>query len=156
MTFPFEPDTEIAAALESKVKCLIRATIGSPPAVPQVLVQRALGQAGVRHEVEEVRRRLGARYVVLKEAVAKLDPELLRPLPFNAGCFALFELGPSTGLRAGDVRRHLLDHHDAGVIAIGTDYLRIAFCSVAKSALPQLVERLGRGVAELAGVRKPG
>lgn len=151
LTFPFERDSAVAAALESKVKCLTRATVGSPPTVTQVIVLQALQSANVRAEVEEIRARLGARYRVLKDALATLDPKHLRPLPFNAGCFALIEVVPETGLCAGDIRRYLLDHHDTGVIAIGESYLRIAFCSVAKSDIPELVKRLGRGVGELAG-----
>jgi len=149
LTFPFERDSAVATALESKVKCLTRATVGSPPAATQIIVLQALKSERARAEVEEIRQRLGARYRVLKEALTTLDPKLLRPLPFNAGCFALLELDPATGLRADDIRRHLLDHHDTGVIAIGESHLRIAFCSVRKSALPELVERLERGVADL-------
>ncbi len=132
-----------------RFKCLTRATVGSPPAATQVIVLQALKSESARAEVEEIRRRLAARYRVLKEALTALDPKLLRPLPFNAGCFALLELDPATGLRADDIRRHLLDHHDTGVIAIGESHLRIAFCSVRKSALPELVERLERSVSDL-------
>ena len=35
----------------------------------------------------------------------------------------------------------------------GESHLRLAFCSVGKSAQPELVERLGKGVAELAAQR---
>jgi aspartate/methionine/tyrosine aminotransferase len=42
LTFPFAPESPIAIALESKVKMLLRAQVGSPPAVSQVLVLRAL------------------------------------------------------------------------------------------------------------------
>lgn len=153
LTLPFEPDSPIAAAFESKVKCLTRATIGSPPAATQVLVAKALGSETLRDEIEEIRLRLAGRYRVLRSALAQLDSELLRPLPFNAGCFALLEIEPSAGLRAGEIRRYLLDHHDTGLIAIGDSHLRIAFCSVKKSALPELVERLAKGVAELVARR---
>ncbi len=42
LTFPFEPDSSVAAALESKIKCLVRAGVGSPVATSQVLLQQAL------------------------------------------------------------------------------------------------------------------
>jgi len=42
LTFPFEPESGIAVALESKLKMLLRAEVGSPPAASQVLLLRAL------------------------------------------------------------------------------------------------------------------
>lgn len=149
LTFPFAPASDVAAALESKVKCLTRSTVGSPPSVSQIIVLEALNSPSLHDELLAVRDRLAQRYRVLRGALAAVDQTLLRPLPFNAGCFALLELDERTGLLAHDVRRHLLDHHDSGLIAIGESYLRIAFCSVRKSALPELVDRLNKGVAEL-------
>ena len=52
---------------------------------------------------------------------------------------------------AEEVRRRLLDDYDTGVIAIPPNYLRIAFCSVEKGTLPELVRRLEQAVSELAG-----
>lgn len=154
LTFPFEAESEIAAALESKVKCLTRAALGSPPAVSQIVVLQALAGGNAPEQVEEIRLRLGARYRVLKEALSGIDRDLLRPLPFNSGCFALLELPATPGLEADEVRRHLLDRYDTGLIAIGSRYLRIAFCSVRRTALPELVERLVKAVAELAATAR--
>jgi hypothetical protein len=42
LTFPFEPESGIALALESKVKMLLRAEVGSPSAATQVVLLRAL------------------------------------------------------------------------------------------------------------------
>lgn len=42
LTFPFEPESGIALALESKLKMLLRAEVGSPPAASQVLLLRGL------------------------------------------------------------------------------------------------------------------
>jgi aspartate/methionine/tyrosine aminotransferase len=155
LTFPFEPDSEAAAALESKVKGLLRATLGSPVAASQMLVLEALESPEIEEQVESIRRELATRYRVLCEALSSLPAELLRPLPCNSGCFAVVELPEELGLEAETVRLHLLEHHDTGLVAIAPRYLRIAFCSVAASALPELVERLHRGVAELAADRRP-
>ena len=65
--------------------------------------------------------------------------------------FALAELPETLGLTAEQVRLHLLEHQDTGVISIAPRYLRLAHCSVAEEALPELVERVERGVADLAG-----
>jgi len=42
LTFPFAPESGIAIALESKLKMLLRAEVGSPSAASQVLLLRAL------------------------------------------------------------------------------------------------------------------
>lgn len=41
LTFPFPPDSAVADEMEKKVKMLLRAQIGSPPAVTQVLALHA-------------------------------------------------------------------------------------------------------------------
>jgi hypothetical protein len=42
LTFPFPPDSPVADALEKKVKMLLRAQVGSPPAATQAVVLEAL------------------------------------------------------------------------------------------------------------------
>jgi len=150
LTFPFAPESPAAEALESKVKCLTRATVGSPVSVSQMLLLSALENDRIQTEIERIRQELGRRYRTLRGLLDAVDRELLRPLPFNSGCFALLELAPGVGVSAETVRRHLLDVLDTGLIAIKPNYLRIAFCSVAEEALAELVERLQSGVAELA------
>ena len=153
LTFALPPEGRAAAALESKLKCLLRATVGSPPAASQVALLQALGEPATADQLAAIRQRLAARYRVLAAALAAADRELLEPLPFNSGCFALVELRPGLGLAADEVRRELLDRHDTGLIAIAPRYLRIAFCSVRQAALPVLVERLKTAVRDLAGRR---
>jgi aspartate/methionine/tyrosine aminotransferase len=162
LTFPFEPGSAVEAALESKVKCMVRAGIGSPVAASQVVALQALLSGNAEAEVEAVRRVLAGRHRVLQEALAECDPGLLRPLPCNSGCFALLALGPEVlgskppeareaGMTADRVRRHLLEAWDTGLVAVGEEHLRIAHCSVSEEDLPELVRRLERGVAELVG-----
>jgi aspartate/methionine/tyrosine aminotransferase len=153
LTFALPPGGRAAAALESKLKCLLRATVGSPPAASQVALIRALAEAGTVDQLGAIRQRLAARYRTLAAALAEVDRELLEPLPFNSGCFALVELNAALGVEADAVRRELLDRHDTGLIAIAPRYLRIAFCSVRRAALPMLVERLQAAVGELAARR---
>ncbi len=149
VTFPFSPDSEIAAALESKLQCLLRAALGSPVAVSQQLLEAALTSETLEAEIEELRRTLGHRCEVLKQALATTSRELLTPMPFNSGCFALLELPEELGLTSEEVRLHLLAEHDTGLVAIAPRYLRIAFCSVSAAALPELVRRVELAVREL-------
>ncbi len=154
ITFPFAPDSPVAEALESKVKCLVRAAVGSPVAASQAVLLAALRSDDAAGQVEAVRRLLAGRYRVLRDALAAVDRDLLQPLPFNSGCFALVELGErarQAGLLADAVRRHLLESEDTGLVSIGESFLRIAHCSVEEGSLPELVERLERGVRELCG-----
>lgn len=149
LTFALEPGSEAARSMESKVKMLVRSTIGSPVAASQVVLLQALRKEGIESEVEAVRVLLEGRYRALKRALAGLNPALGTPLPFNSGCFALVELPERLGLDSETVRQHLLAHHDTGLISIAPRYLRIAHCSVDEAALPELVKRLEKGVAEL-------
>ncbi len=148
LTFPFAADSAIAGALESKVKGLVRSTVGSPVAVTQRLAYAALSDPGTPAEVEALRRVLAERYRALRAALAAVDPAWIKPLAFNSGCFALVELPP--GVDPERARLHLLEHHDTGLISVAPRYLRIAFCSLASEAIPELVRRLERGVQELA------
>lgn len=149
VTFGFDADSPVSTALESKVKCLVRATVGSPVALSQMVLLQALRSPNVNDEVESVRLELEARWRTLGAALTELDGDLLRPLPCNSGCFALLELAPDIGVDAEAVRRQLLESEDLGLISIAPSYLRIAFCSVAANALPELVQRLERGVRRL-------
>jgi len=152
LTFPFAPGSPAAAALESKVKGLLRAAVGSPVATSQALVARALASPSVEEEIEAIRRVLAGRWRALRHALGRCDPALLASPPFNSGCFALVELvGRAAGLDPERVRRHLLDRHDTGLVSVAPRWLRIAHCSVAEPDLPELVRRLERGVAELVG-----
>jgi aspartate/methionine/tyrosine aminotransferase len=150
LTFALEPDSEAARSLESKVKLLVRSVVGSPVAASQVVLLQALRKEGIESEVEAVRALLEGRYKALKGALAGVDPALMTVLPFNSGCFALVELPERLGLDSEAVRKHLLAHHDTGLISIAPRYLRIAHCSVDEAALPELVKRLEKGIAELA------
>ncbi len=152
LTFPFEAESSTAKALESKAAGLIRATVGSPVASSQVLLLQALRSETVDQEVEDVRLLLLARYRKLQAVLAQVDPALLRPQPFNSGCFALAEIPAELGVSAEQLRCHLLEHADTGIVSIGDRYVRIAHCSVDGDSLQELVNRLVAGISELASL----
>jgi aspartate/methionine/tyrosine aminotransferase len=150
LTFALPPESPAAAALESKVKGLLRATVGSPVATSQVVALRALASPTVEGEIEALRRLLAERWRAITAALAACDPALLVALPSNSGSFVLVEL-TAPGVDPEALRRHLLERHDTGVVAIAPNFLRIAHCSVDTADLPELVRRVERGAAELAG-----
>jgi aspartate/methionine/tyrosine aminotransferase len=150
VTFPFAAESAVGEALESKLKCLLRAVLGSPVAVSQQILVEALASPTIEEEVEKVRLALAERYQILKEALAATSRDLIVPMPFNSGCFALLELPAELGVSSEEVRQHLLAHHDTGVVSIAPRYIRIAFCSVSALAIPELVRRLELAIGELA------
>lgn len=150
LTFGYPPGSPVAKALENKLSCLLRSTVGSPVALSQVVLLQALRDGSIRDQVDAVRRIARERYAAVRPLLAGLDWRLLCPLPFNAGFFVLLELPAELGLDADAVRRHLLARHDTGVVAIGERYLRLAICSVAAGALPEVLRRVELGVRELA------
>ena len=148
IAFAFDPSSAVAAALEDKVLGLIRTSVGSPVTATQVVLLAAMRSGAAEAEIDSLRERLTARHGIMMDALSSVDPALLRPLPCNAGCFALVEL--PDGLDPDAVRTHLLAHEDTGVIAVRPNYLRLAFCSVSSSAIPELVARTARGVREMS------
>jgi aspartate/methionine/tyrosine aminotransferase len=153
LTFGLPPDSPAAAALETRLLALAAAGAGPPAAVSQAVALAALLAPDLEAQVEAVRRLLEERHQALRQALAGADPERLASLPANSGCFALVEIPAPLGLGAGEVRRHLLERWETGLVSIAPRYLRIAHCSVAAAALPELVRRLERGIGELAAGR---
>ena len=149
LTFALDPESDEARELEGKLDFLVRTGVGAPVETSQRVLLAGLRKDGIAEEIETVRLLLEGRYRALKGALAETDPELLTVLPFNSGCFALVELPERLGLTSEQVRQHLLDHHETGLISIEPRYLRIAHCSVDAGALPELARRLELGVRDL-------
>ncbi|MCP4810445.1 MAG: aminotransferase class I/II-fold pyridoxal phosphate-dependent enzyme [Proteobacteria bacterium] len=133
------------AALVNKAQTITRATVNCPPAATQVMAIEALADPAVDQQIAAIRMQLDERYRILKTELAGLDGDRLRPLPFNAGFFALIQVHESLDVHA--VRRRLLSEQSAGVIALpSVNALRVAFCSIGKDDIPELVARISRVV----------
>ena len=79
LTFPFEPDAAVTRALESKAKCVLRATIGSPAGADARKWRSPRSRPdGVEDEIEEVRSMLERRYRALRRALDAASPDLMR------------------------------------------------------------------------------
>ncbi|MEE2775172.1 MAG: aminotransferase class I/II-fold pyridoxal phosphate-dependent enzyme [Acidobacteriota bacterium] len=151
LTFPFKPESQLALAMESKAKCLVRATIGSPVGTSQELALATITAPALDEEIAEIRATLACRYQALRVALDSVDRELLRPLPFNSGCFALMEL--PDGIDPESLRQVLLRDYDTGVVAARPNYIRLAYCSVDEGAIPELVRRVEEGAKTLVAAR---
>ncbi len=151
LTWPFDPPSDSAGEIEAKLVRAARAGVGPPSAVAQAVLLQALrdDQVGVR--IEAIRTVLEERYRILRAALTGVDPEFVRTYPFNSGCFALVEIPEALGLTSDQVRRHLIETESVGLISLEPRLLRIAHCSVAAEAIPELVRRLERGIRTLSG-----
>jgi DNA-binding transcriptional MocR family regulator len=121
-----------------------------------MILLQALSGGQAEEEIAAIQKIARQRYDAIRPCLEALDPELLRPLPFNSGYFSLLELPESLGLSPDAVRLHLIEKHDTGVVSIKPGYLRLAICSVAAEAIPEMVRRVEQGVRELALARTEG
>lgn len=136
---------EAEAAWESKVKCVIRGTVGSASGPALTMVDQALKSPTLDASVVARHDELATRYRALKNALANLGDDRVQPEPFNAAYFALLKLDPS--LDAEALRLQLLEEHGVGTIAFQqANALRIAYCSIGADLLPELVSRLGKAL----------
>jgi aspartate/methionine/tyrosine aminotransferase len=130
-------------ALASKVKTVIRGTVGMASGPAMAMTLRALLDPDLDAAFGERRDILARRYRKLKQGLATLDPERFRVRPFNSAYFALVEL--TNGMLAEDLRRKLLADHSVGTIAFPVENaIRLAYCSIHEDRLPELVEAFAR------------
>lgn len=142
LTFPEE-------GIEANLVRYARAGAGPPSAPSQAVLLQALRDRDIGAKIEAIRAVLEGRYRVLRDALAGVDPDLVRSFPFNSGCFALVEIPEALGLNSDQVRRHLIEAESVGLISLEPRLLRIAHCSVAAEAIAELVMRLERGIRTL-------
>jgi aspartate/methionine/tyrosine aminotransferase len=144
LTFAAPPEAE--AALTSKLKYLIRGSVGCASGPAMAMVHRALADEGLEAAVAERLALLADRYRTLRGALEGVDSPRVRVLPFNSAFFVFLQL--SGGLEAEPLRKKLLAEHSLGTIAYPDDNaLRIAYCSIGADRLPELVESLFAAVS---------
>ncbi len=140
-------DIAATTAMESKLNCLVRGSVGGPPGPSQAMMAAAL--ADPERTSKEFAERLALitlRYRALRHALEGVNDDRIRPLPFNSAYFAVIDLAPS--LEAEKVRRALISDRGVGLIALpGTNSLRIAYCSTRSEDLAAIVEALAAVVA---------
>ncbi|MDD9853737.1 MAG: aminotransferase class I/II-fold pyridoxal phosphate-dependent enzyme [Deltaproteobacteria bacterium] len=137
------------AALEAKLRGLIRSGVSNSPMLSQTLVERALAAESIAEERAQKCALLRTRAEKVFEVSQRPQfRESWRVYPFNSGYFMCIEL---QGVEAEALRRHLLDHHGAGLIASGGRDLRIAFSCLELPQIEPLFECIHQGVQELRG-----
>jgi aspartate/methionine/tyrosine aminotransferase len=107
------------------------------------LVSRALARPDLEDAFAARVSELGRRYRALRTGLERLG-ERVRVSEFNAAYFALLDL---RGRDAEAIRQHLLTTQSLGTVAYPRHgALRVAFCSIAEAAIPDLVARLDAGL----------
>ena len=133
------------AALEKKLMGSIRASVSNSSRIAQSMLLRALDAP--EYEAEKLRKRdlLQERYVAVRGIVSRMTTQRLRPMPFNSGYFMAFAC---VGISAEDLRLALLDK-GIGTIAIGTQYLRVAYSTIDLADLEELYAEVVATAEEL-------
>ncbi len=135
-------------ALIRKLMGIIRSSVscGSTPA--QSIMIRTINNPKIEGEKEKIRAILEERYTIVRNFVnERRNNKVLTPLPFNSGYFMCFKCN---GIDAEDLRYKLLHEYQIGTIALGSDYLRIAFSSIDSDQIEEVHSTVYKAAEELA------
>ncbi len=135
-------------ALEKKTLGAIRCTVSNCDRPGQSLLLHAM-RDGEHYGSDRkyLFDKMNERYLIIKEAIGRHSTSsVLTPYPFNSGYFMAFS---TNGHDAEELRLHLLDKYEIGAINIMGKTLRLAFCSVEKEKIGDLVDLVYRGAEEL-------
>lgn len=138
---------EVTAVLDAKVRGAIRGAISNSPQLSQTLVERALAAPSIAEERKQKAELLRARAAKVYEvARSPRFRESWDVYPFNSGYFMCVRV---KGVDAEQLRVHLLDRHETGLISTSPTDIRIAFSCLEVDQVEPLFEVLHRGVQEL-------
>lgn len=141
------------APLLQKLNGSIRGTVSNCPGISQQLLLKMFDHPEYSAQKQQAERDLTARYnivvALLENAYASPRGETLKkiltPLPFNSGYFMAFRVN---GISAEALRLELLDR-GIGSIAIGSEFLRIAYSAVDANNLEELYEEVFSSAVQL-------
>ncbi|MDR0602404.1 MAG: aminotransferase class I/II-fold pyridoxal phosphate-dependent enzyme [Treponema sp.] len=135
-------------ALIRKLTGAIRSSVSSSNTPAQFFMLRAMEDSRTPHEKDRYRRLMQSRYNRVKAIVGEnVNHPVLAPLPFNSGYFMSFFC---RGINAETLRRHLLSAHGIGTIALGEQYLRIAFSGIDEEKIPDVYRIIYAAAEELS------
>lgn len=132
---------EAEEALRSKLKFLVRGTVGSASGPALAMAHHALQSDSLESSFAARRDAMAVRWRTLRDAMDTLPNDRVVVHPFQGAYFALLSL--TGGQRAEDIREHLLAEHSVGVVAFPeANALRVAYCSIRADQLEELVDSL--------------
>lgn len=137
---------EAEEALASKLKCLVRGTVGSASGPALAMVHHALQSPTLEASFEARRDVMASRWRTLHAAMSTLPADRVVVHPFQGAFFALATL--VGGQTAEQIRGRLLEEQSVGVVAFpDANAIRVAYCSIREEQLGELVDAL-RAVLE--------
>lgn len=134
-------------AMEKKTAGNVRGSISNVSHLSQRLVLNCISSEMAKQENAQKVRILKSRAHRVKAVSA--DERFRKAwdvYPFNSGYFMCLRLKT---VQAEPLRRHLLDTYRTGLIATGERDVRIAFSSVDEENIPELFEKIHRGILDL-------
>ncbi|MEL1135239.1 aminotransferase class I/II-fold pyridoxal phosphate-dependent enzyme [Desulfitobacterium sp. THU1] len=138
----------VCECLENKAKAIIRGTISNASHPAQTFVLHALESPDYEKQKQEKYMIMEGRALKVKEILKSGQyQELWDYYPFNSGYFMCLKL--KGGVKAEQLRLHLLQEYGVGVIALGESDIRVAFSCVEKEDLEELFEYIYRGTKDL-------
>ncbi len=138
---------EALEALVNKTLGAIRCTVSNCDRPGQSLLVKALKEGkNVNADKEVTFNEMKARYLEVKNILATKESKYLKPYLFNSGYFMAFD---TTGHNAEELRVYLLEKYGIGVINIMNQTIRVAYCSVEKDNIADLINILFKAADEL-------
>jgi len=132
--------------LTNKTMGLIRATISSCNTLSQNLLLRTIKNLQYEKDKAAAFGQIMAKYLKLKETLAKLSSDKIEIMPFNSGYFICLKLKSPD---AETLRRYLLDQLAIGTISIQKDYLRIAYAAIDAEKIEELLTLIYAAVEKI-------
>ncbi|WP_304242292.1 aminotransferase class I/II-fold pyridoxal phosphate-dependent enzyme [Gracilinema caldarium] len=134
-------------ALIKKLMGTIRSSVSCSNTPAQYLMLKTMNDSRSEEEKARFREILHKRYQLVKTLVhTHANHPVLQALPFNSGYFMSFRC---KGVSPETLRQNLLKEHGIGTIALGNQYLRIAFSSVEAEHIPFAYETIFKVAEEL-------
>lgn len=138
----------VCDVLENKTKAIIRSTISNASHPAQTFVLHALASPDFEKQKAEKYKIMEGRALKVKEILNRGDyQDLWDYYPFNSGYFMCLKL---KGVKAEELRLHLLHNYGVGVIALGESDIRVAFSCVEEEDLEELFKLIYQGTKDLA------
>ncbi|MEM9174626.1 MAG: aminotransferase class I/II-fold pyridoxal phosphate-dependent enzyme [Myxococcota bacterium] len=138
---------EVCEALDAKTRGAIRGGISNVPQLSQTLVERTLANPDLQKERDEKCETLRVRAErVFEVANREAYKDAWSVYPFNSGYFMLVKVH---GVDAEQLRVHLLDEHQVGLIATSATDIRVAFSCLDANDVEPLFAALHQAIGEL-------
>ncbi|MDR1787139.1 MAG: aminotransferase class I/II-fold pyridoxal phosphate-dependent enzyme [Treponema sp.] len=134
-------------ALQKKLMGAIRSSVSCANTPAQSFLLKALRDPRTPDEKARFHRLMQSRYEAVRTFLAgHPNHPYLKPLPFNSGYFMCFRC---QGIDAEALRRALLDDYGIGVVALGSDCLRIAYSGLDLEKIPLVYETIYKAARSL-------